>query len=108
MSEYVTLYREIKTLRAERFVARATTTRERARVAANTRARHPLADSREGIFSPSSVNDHGRGRRSRVPDDAHADGDTDGDQVVATPTTNHASIRRARRRRRARGGDARE
>jgi hypothetical protein len=50
MSEYVTLYREIKTLRAERFVARATTTRERARVAANTRARHPLADSREGIF----------------------------------------------------------
>ena len=43
MSEYVTLYREIKTLRAERFVARATTTRERARVAANTRARHPLA-----------------------------------------------------------------
>ena len=108
MSEYVTLYRAKKTLRAERFVARATT-RERARASPRTRARdETLANSREEfLFSPSSANEHGRRRRSRVP--ADADADADGDQVVATPTTkDHASIRRARRRGRARGGDARE
>ena len=50
MSEYVTLYRAKKTLRAERFVARATT-RERARASPRTRARdETLANSREGIF----------------------------------------------------------
>ena len=49
MSEYVTLYRAKKTLRAERFVARATT-RARARVVANSRARRNARPRARGTF----------------------------------------------------------